>query len=176
MAVATSAEPLLSNQDTHHWIARIRDGNFAQTVVSLLGGGHGWAAIVPFYVVVLVAAVATASLLPLRADRRQLLAAAAVLSTWVLLEHAAPILLRVDRAVGKPWGALALVALVGAVALAFARRAWWVALPLLAFLTVRFDEHTKWALALAVAVLLAVLTPYLLESRGGRSLPHLPPP
>jgi hypothetical protein len=61
-------------------------------------------------------------------------------------------------------------------ALAFARRAWWVAVPLLAFFTVRVDEHTKWALALAVAVLLAVLTPYLLESRGGRSLPHLPPP
>ena len=48
--------------------------------------------------------------------------------------------------------------------------------PLFAFSTVRFDEHTKWALGLAVAVLLAVLTPYLLESRGGRSLPHLPSP
>ena len=49
MLVATSAGPLLSNDDTHHWIARIADGNFAATVVSLGGVGHGWLAILPFY-------------------------------------------------------------------------------------------------------------------------------
>jgi len=176
MAIATSAEPLLSNQDTRHWLDRIRDGNFAQTVVSLAGGGHGWAAIVPFYVLVVAAAIATASLLPLHAGRAELFATAAVLAAWALLEHAGPILLRVDRAVDKPWGALTLVTLLVAIALGFARRAWWIVPPLFAFSTVRFDEHTKWALGLAVAVLLAVLTPYLLESRGGRSLPHLPSP
>jgi hypothetical protein len=175
MVAATSAEPLLSNQDTRHWFERIKDGNFAETIVSLAGGGHSWAAIVPFYALVLVALVATARLLPLEGWRAQLPAAIAVLAAWLLLEHAAPILLRVDRAVDKPWGALALVALLVALGLAFARRAWIPALPLLALGTVRFDEHTKWALGLTLAVCLAVAAPYLLESRGGRALSHLPP-
>ncbi len=156
MGAATSAEPLLSNQDTRHWFVRIRDGNFAETVVSLAGGGHSWAAIVPFYALVLAAAAATAALLPLRPARDGVLAAAAALAAWALLEHAAPILLRVDRAVGKPWGALAVVALVAALALAFARRSPLLALPLVAFATVRFDDHTKWALGLAVLVLVAL--------------------
>ena len=114
-------------------------------------------------------------MLPLRTGRTELAAAAAVLGAWALLEHAAPILLHIDRAVDKPWGALALVCLLGALALAFARRIWLPVLPLVAFFTARFDEHTKWALGLAAFVLLAVLTPYLLESRGGRSLPDVPP-
>jgi hypothetical protein len=168
MTIATSAEPLLSNQDTRHWLDRIRDGNFAQTVVSLAGGGHGWLAILPFYALVLAAAVAAASLVPLRVGRVELAAAVAVLAAWVLLEHAAPILLRVDRAVGKPWGALALVALVAALGLALAGRAWWTAVPLLAFLTVRFDEHTKWAFALALVVLVAVTAHFLFEPFGRR--------
>jgi hypothetical protein len=159
MAIATSAEPLLSNQDTRHWLDRIRAGNFAETVVSLAGGGHGWLAILPFYVLILAAAAATASLLPVRWERPEVGFAAAALVAWALLEHAAPILLRVDRAVGKPWGALALVALAVALAIAFSRRSWLPALPLLALFTVRFDEHTKWALALAVLVLLALAAP-----------------
>jgi hypothetical protein len=176
MAIATSAEPLLSNQDTRHWLDRIRDGNFAQTVVSLAGGGHGWLAILPFYALVVAAAVAAAPLIPWRAARRDVAAAGAAVAAWALLEHAGPILLRVDRAVDKPWGALALALMVAALALAFARRVWLPALPLAALFTIRFDEHTKWALLLALAVFLAVLTPYLLESKRGRALPHLPPP
>jgi hypothetical protein len=158
MVVATSAEPLLSDQDTRHWLERINDGNFAETVVSLAGGGHSWAAIVPFYALALGGAVAAATLLPLEGWRAQIPAAFAVLGAWALLEHAAPILLRVDRAVDKPWGALALVALVAALALAFVRGSWLLALPLIALATVRFDEHTKWALGLTVLVLIAVAT------------------
>ncbi len=67
MLVATSAEPLLSNDDTHHWIARISDGNFAATIVSLSGVGHGWLAILPFYGFAAIAAAAAiaATRLPL---------------------------------------------------------------------------------------------------------------
>jgi hypothetical protein len=118
------------------------------------------------------AAAAAASLLPLAAGRTELAAAAAVVVAWALLEHAAPILLRVDRAVGKPWGALAVVALVAALAVAFVRRSVLPALPLLAFATVRFDEHTKWALALAVLVLLGLL---FLPSRGRGPARSRPP-
>lgn len=156
MAIATSGEPLLSNQDTRHWLTRIREGNFAETVVSIAGGGHSWMAILPFYVLALAAAAATVSLVPLRAGRAQLAAAGVVLAAWALLEHAAPTLLRVDRAVGEPWGALAVVALVAGLALSLARRS-ILGLPLVAFGTVRFDEHTKWALALGVLVVLAIV-------------------
>jgi hypothetical protein len=176
MAIATSAEPLLSNQDTRHWLDRIREGNFAQTVVSLAGGGHGWLAILPFYALVVAAGVATARLIPWRVRRGDVAAAAAVLATWALLEHAGPILLRVDRAVDKPWGALTLILVVVALALAFLRRSWLPVLPLAALFTIRVDEHTKWTLLLAFAVFLAVVAPYLLESKRGRALPHLPPP
>src|SRR5206468_4288289 len=50
MAVATSAEPLLQNDDTRHWLSRVAHGNFTETVVTFTGAGHGWLAIVPFYV------------------------------------------------------------------------------------------------------------------------------
>jgi hypothetical protein len=156
MTIATSAEPLLSNQDTRLWTDRIGAGNFTQTVVSLAGGGHGWAAILPFYALVLAAIAATGLLLPLRATRTEVAAAAGVVGAWILLEHAAPTLLHADRVVHKPWGALAVVLLVAALAVALAQRKLLPALPLLAFATVRFDEHTKWALLLALGVLAAI--------------------
>jgi hypothetical protein len=172
MTIATSAEPLLSNQDTRHWLGRIHDGSFAETVVSLAGGGNGWAAIAPFYALVLVAALATATLLPLRLERAAVAGAAAVLAAWVLLEHAAPTMLRSDRLVGKPYGALAVVALVAALALALATRSVLAALPLAAFATVRFDQHTKWALALAILVLVAIALSRSSFPLFVRSLPH----
>jgi uncharacterized membrane protein YhhN len=52
---------------------------------------------------------------------------------------------------------LAVVGLVGALLVALRRgftggaKAFLPALPLLAFATIRFDEHTKWALLLALA-------------------------
>jgi hypothetical protein len=154
MAVATSAEPLLSNDDTHHWIARIADGNFAATVLSLAGIGHGWLAIIPFFALVLIAALAAVPRFGLY--RRDLAMAAAAVAAWIVVEHGAPELLHVDDLVRESWGALAaLLLLVGA--------AWAVArlrpegLLLLPFLFFAFDRHTKWA------VLLAVLT-VLLES------------
>jgi len=156
MTLATSAEPLLSNQDTRHWVDRVRDGSFAETVVTLAGGGHSWLAIAPFYALVLAAAAAAASTLSYPVDRGAVAAAAAAVAGWALVEHAAPTLLRVDRLVGKPYGALAVVALVLALALALHRRELLLALPLAAFATVRFTEHTKWALVLALLVAAAV--------------------
>jgi hypothetical protein len=162
MTLATAAEPLLSNEDTRHWVHRVTGGNFAPTWLSLIGIGHGWLAILPFLVLVLVAVVAAARQWPRPARRDDVALAVAALVAWILVEHAAPSLLRIDREVGKAWGALAVCFLVAALALALARtaatgpRALLPALPLLAFATIRFDDHTKWALLVGVVVLVAL--------------------
>jgi len=162
MTLATGAEPLLSNEDTRHWVHRLTGGNFAPTWLSLTGIGHGWLAILPFLVLVAVALVAVARAWPRPIGRTDVGLAAATLVAWILVEHAAPSLLRIDREVGKAWGALAVCCLVAALAVALRRasvagpRALLPALPLLAFGTIRFDEHTKWALLLGLAELLAI--------------------
>lgn len=155
MVVATSAEPLLSNDDTRHWLSRIGHGNFAATVVSLGGVGHGWLAIVPFYALALVAAGAAVAATRLPLARRDLATAAAALVAWLLVEHGAPELLRVDRAVQEGWGVAAAVLLVCACVWTVLRLS-PLGLPLLAFATVRTADHTKWALALVVVVLVAL--------------------
>ena len=155
MVVATSAEPLLQNDDTRHWLSRIVHGNFVATVVSLGGVGHGWLAIVPFYALVLVAVIAAVLATPLRVSHRDLLMAGAAVLAWILVEHGAPELLRVDRLVHEPWGLLAAIGLVAAAVWAVLRLR-PEGLLLVPFATVRFDDHTKWALLLALFALAAL--------------------
>jgi hypothetical protein len=155
MVVATSAEPLLQNDDTRHWLSRIGHGNFTATVVSIGGVGHGWLAIVPFYALVLVAAAAALAATRLPIERRDLATAAAAVVAWLLVEHGAPELLRVDRGVHQSYGLLAAVLLTAACAWA-ALRLRPEGLPLLAFATIRTADHTKWALLLVVLVLVAL--------------------
>jgi hypothetical protein len=153
MAIATSAEPLLSNDDTHHWIARIADGNFAATVLSLAGIGHGWLAILPFYALVAAAAVAAVAATRFPLARADLATAVAALAAWIVVEHGAPELLRVDELVGQSWGAVAALLLLGAAAWAVVRRR-PEGLLLLPFVVLAFDRHTKWAVLLALATVL----------------------
>jgi hypothetical protein len=155
MTIATSAEPLLQDDDTHHWIARIVDGNFTPTVVSLSGFGHGWIAVLPFYLCVVVAAGAAIAATRLPLVRRDLLTALAAVAAWVVVEHGAPELLRVDRLVHQSWGTLAAVLLALAAAWAVARRR-VEGLLLLPFATFRLDDHTKIAVALAALALAAM--------------------
>ena len=179
MVVATSAEPLLSNDDTHHWIARIADGNFTATVVSLAGFGHGWLAIIPFFVLVLVAVAATVAATRLPVTRRELVYAAAVVAGWIVVEHGAPALLQVDRLVHESYGLLAAIALVGGLAWALVRlfegklAGAAPGVLLVGFGARRFDQHTKWGLLLGVLTLGALaLQPALagrLRRRGIRA-------
>jgi hypothetical protein len=155
MVVATSAEPLLQNDDTRHWLSRIVHGNFVPTVVSLGGVGHGWLAIVPFFALVLVAAAAAIIATPLPIARRDLEMAGAAVVAWILVEHGAPELLRVDRLVHQSWGLAAAVLLVTAAVWAVLRLR-PEGLLLVPFATVRFDDHTKWALLLALLALAAL--------------------
>jgi hypothetical protein len=177
MAVATSAEPLLSNDDTHHWIARIADGNFTATVVSLTGVGHGWIAILPFYALLLAAAAAAVAATPASVDRRDLAVAAMAILAWIVIEHGAPALLQVDRVVHESYGLLAAVLLLGGLAWALVRLLQGNVLGaapgvvLLAFGARRFDEHTKWALLLALfAVGALALEPALADRLRRRSI------
>jgi hypothetical protein len=153
MVVATSAEPLLQNDDTRHWLSRIGHGNFTATVVSLGGAGHGWLAILPFYALVLGAMTAAiAATRRLAPSRRDLWTAAAAVLAWILVGHGAPELLRVDRLVHESWGLLAAIALLAGAVWAVVRLR-PEGLLLLPFLTVRFDDHTKFALVLALLAL-----------------------
>ena len=167
MVVATSAEPLLQNDDTRHWLSRIVHGNFTATVVSLGGVGHGWLAILPFYALVLVAAVAAILATPRFAvSRRDLWMAGAAVLAWAVVEHGAPELLRVDRLVHQSWGIAAAVGLLAAAAWAVVKLR-PEGLLLLPFLTVRFDDHTKFALLLALLTLAALAAHGRLRHRLG---------
>ncbi|HEY3544118.1 MAG TPA: hypothetical protein VGK79_16395 [Gaiellaceae bacterium] len=166
MVIATSAEPLLSNDDTHHWIARIVDGNFTDTVLSLGTIGHGWLAILPFYAFVLAAlACAVAATPRFAVTRRDLATAAAAVVAWIVVEHGAPELLRVDALVGEAWGTLAALVLIGGASYAVLRLR-PEGLLLLPLLVLAVDRHTKVALLVAVVAAVALTTrPAMSRSR-----------
>jgi hypothetical protein len=167
MTVATSAEPLLGNDDTRHWLSRIKDGNFTNTVVSLAGVGHGWIAILPFYGLVLVAIAAVIAATPLRIERRDVLRAGLALVAWLLVEHAVPQVLRVDRAVGEFWGLLAAILVVAAAVWSVVEIRPEGLLVLLPLATVHISSHTKVALLLGLLALAALaLTPRLRRVPG----------
>jgi hypothetical protein len=167
MTVATSAEPLLSNDDTRHWLSRIADGNFTNTIVSLSGVGHGWLAIIPFYLAVLVAVVAVVVATPLTLERRDVMRAGLALVAWLLVEHAVPQLLRVDRAVGQRWGLLATILVVAAAVWSVVKLRPEGLIPLLPLATVHVTSHTKIGILLGLLALGALaVTPRLRQVPG----------
>jgi hypothetical protein len=110
MVAATVAKPLLGNQDAGWWAELIGKGNFEHTLVTLFGGGNGWAAIAPFAVAAVLAALLAAlatPAVPLR--RRDVLSAAAALVGWVCVATFGPHLLG-QRSALQDGGAVALIA------------------------------------------------------------------
>src|SRR4051812_7213445 len=167
MTLATSAEPLLGNDDTRHWLSRIKGGNFTNTVVSLAGVGHGWVAILPFYGLVLVAVVAVVVATPLPLEGRDVLRAGLALVAWLLVEHAVPQVLRIDRAVGQYWGLFAAILVVAAAVWSVVEIRPEGLLVLLPLATVHISSHTKVALLLGLLALAALaLTPRLRRLPG----------
>jgi hypothetical protein len=162
MIVATAAEPLLGSDDTHSWIVRWEHGDFAQSVVTLVAGGHGWLAVAPFLAGAVLALAAAGIALPRLRVTPQALAAIAALAVLFL---AAPDLLHTDRAVGQTTGLLALCGLVlMLIALAVRRepRRLVAGAPLLLLALPGFASHTKQALAV---VLLSLILFAVLELR-----------
>jgi hypothetical protein len=162
MTAATSAGPLLSNDDTRHWLSRIVHGSPVETALAFAGADGGIGPMLLFYALVAVAAAAAAACVRVPLTRRDARAAVAALVAWGLVEHGAPELFRIDAATHKHWGLLAAILLVAAAVAGVVRvhvgdlRGAALALPLLAFATVRFSDHTKWALVLCVSVLAAL--------------------
>ncbi|MES1248789.1 MAG: hypothetical protein ABUS54_14070 [Actinomycetota bacterium] len=159
MTVAVSAEPLLPDDDTHRWIARIEDGNFANTIVSRAGVGHGWLGILPLFAAVLVAVAAAVA--STRFAPRDLATAAAAVAAWLVLQTGAPKLLRVDDLSRSSWGALAALLLALLAIWAVARLDLPVLVLLAPLAVPSFDRHTKWALLLAVGLVLLESTRWL---------------
>ena len=164
MTVATAAEPLLGTDDTHSWIARWEHGDFAQSVVTLLGSGHGWIAIAPFLFGVAIAVAAVVpSLTRLHFDGWSV----GALLGFVVIFLAAPDLLHTDRAVGQRTGLVTLIALVVALVGVLRRRdrpRLIAGLPLLALVVPGFAAHTKQSLA-AVALSIAIVVAVELRGR-----------
>jgi hypothetical protein len=128
-----------------------------RTLVDRLAGTR--AAPLPFFILVAASLLAATAALRPTLERRDLTLAAASIVAWIVVEHGAPALLEVDRLVRQSYGAAAAIALVAGLVWALVRlfegRA-AAAAPgflLLAFAARRFDQHTKWALLLAVLVL-----------------------
>jgi hypothetical protein len=153
MTVATAAEPLLGSDDTHSWIVRWRHGDFAQSVVTLLGGGHRWLGVAPFLVAVAAAVACAVPALP--APRASWRALAALLA-WAVVFLASPDLLHTDRVAHQTAGLAALVVILCALGGVLARAdgvRLLVGAPLLVLALPGFASHTKQSLALGVAVL-----------------------
>jgi hypothetical protein len=170
MVVATAAEPLLGSDDTHSWVVRWQHGNFAQSVLTLDGAGHGWVALAPFLVGIGLAVAAGAATLRRPRLSRNALVAIAVVAVLFL---AAPDLLHTDRAVGQSTGLVALIVLVLALGAAVARddvTAALAAAPLLVLALPRFAAHTKQSLLVAVVSLAAAIAFELRRRRKRR--PH----
>ena len=99
------------------WFDRLRDGDFTRTVLSSAGAGHGWVAIAPFLLLVVVAlGLAAAATTWPRVRPRDLVGAAVALAGWALCVHFLPRLLHDDygaRGLGAGGAIVAVAAGVG---------------------------------------------------------------
>ena len=81
-------EPLLPSDDTGLWTHHLATGDLSHTVLTWLGAGHGWIALLPCLVAAALAAAATP--LP-RLGRSDALGALVALACWLALAILAPI-------------------------------------------------------------------------------------
>ncbi len=155
MTVATAAEPLLADDDTHSWVVRWEHGDFAQSVMSLVGGGHGVLAVLPFLAAITAAAAAAASSLRLRPVTVWAIVPLVGFATFF---HAAPRLLRTDSAVKQSTGLIAVLVLGLTLLLITARPGPWMAaagIPLLLLIVPGVASHTKESLLAETVALVA---------------------
>lgn len=122
LGTATLTQPMLGSSDTSVWFVRAAAGDFTETVATVLGAGSGFAAAVPF-VVVMIAAAAVAwrakqRRLPVRRDVE---AGAAAVLAWAAVGSAGPVLLEVDGLLAGTLAALGLIAFAALLAVAVYR-------------------------------------------------------
>jgi hypothetical protein len=121
MVAATATQPLLRAPDgLGRWLHLVGAGDFTATVITPLGIGRGWLAILPF----LLLAVASAALAArgIVVPSRHVLAAGVVaLVTWLLVATSAPPMLA-ESAARDDWLPLVAVAVLAAAAIAVVLR------------------------------------------------------
>jgi hypothetical protein len=168
MVAATATSPLLHADDgLGRWFHLAGAGKFSATVITPLGLGRGWLAILPF--LVLAAAAAALSARGLSAPSRHIVAAGLVaLIAWVLVAVTTPPMLADSFARGDrlPLLSVALLAAAAAFVVVQVEHCRYVAaLGLLPLAGARLVfEHPGWVLLLAIASLAAVGGAYAREA------------
>jgi hypothetical protein len=99
MAIPTLATPLVSAEgDTGIWMHLLELNYFQAGVLTLVGGVQGWAAHIPFYLLLAAAGVFAAMATPIeRPSRRALLGGAALAGGWAMAAIFAPRVLGLDH-------------------------------------------------------------------------------
>ncbi|MGN6798088.1 MAG: hypothetical protein ACTHKS_08065 [Gaiellaceae bacterium] len=89
MVLATATKPMVGTGETPEWLHRLGNSEFTHTVVTLLGGGSGWPAILPFAAIctALVGVAVRMSLGWSNGSVRTLFEMTAVLVAWLLLVY-----------------------------------------------------------------------------------------
>jgi hypothetical protein len=167
MVVGTATKPLLElDEGLGTWFDLARAGEFTATVLTPLGAGSGWLAILPFLVL-----AALAALVPWRRppapSTHVVVAAAVAFGAWIVVAVTAPPML--DARGSASWlttaGVVALAGAAVAVVVVTERRAYAAGLALLPLAGARLAfEYPEWVVALSVAALLVAAAAYAAEA------------
>jgi hypothetical protein len=177
MLAGTATEPMLEGgHGLGRWLDRARDGEYTNTVLTWLGGGSGWLAILPFLALGGLA-LATGLRGAPRLSKHAVVAAAVSLAAWALLALTTPRVLAESFASGDRLPLLTVALLLAAAALIVVgveRGHYLVAIALLPMLVVRLVlDRSGWALVVAVVGLGCAVAPYAWEAiRMRRSASH----
>lgn len=168
MVAATATHPMLEAADgLGRWFELTRSGDFTATVLSALGAGRGWLAILPLFVLASVA-LAAAWWGPGRLSRHTATAALVSLSVWVLVAVTTPAMLAQSTARGDRLALISVAVLAAAgvaVVVQVERGRYWAALGLLPLAGARpLFEHPGWVLLLGLASLGALGGAYVREA------------
>ena len=103
MVAATLGHPMIGDDNIGFWVEIARFENFQHTVVTALGGGNGWAAVVPFAGLIAGGALLAWSSMPHEpVAARQRWIAMGTLTGWTALAFLAPAALGHDSALTNP--------------------------------------------------------------------------
>jgi hypothetical protein len=167
MVVGTATKPLLElDEGLGTWFGLAGEGRFTATVLTPLGIGRGWLAILPFLVLSALAALVAWRRPPVLSTH-VVPAAAVALGAWIVVAVTAPPML--DPPGSASWlttvGVVALAAAAVAVVVVTERRAYAAGLALLPLAGARLAfEHAEWVVALSVAALLVAVAAYAAEA------------
>ncbi len=187
MALATITGPLTGVEySVDTWFDRLGDGAVVETVTARLGVEPAWVAALPFAALLAVALGLALARLPLRAAvRADALLLVAVLGAWLLIVLVAPDLVPADEAHETDEGALAVLLVLGVIAIALnaalrsGRLALLVLAPAFVLQAPRLEQRPRLSLLVAAVLFAAAAGLWLWHRRTwsppGDALDHPPP-